>query len=257
MQTAAKFVLDQVSHVYGDGSSVTPSLAPISLGIPEGAVVSLIGRSGSGKTTLFNIIAGLLHPTSGRVLLDGDDVTGCTGLVGYMLQKDLLLPWRSVIANVALPLELAGVPRSAARARAAAQLPRYGLDGFADARPAALSGGMRQRAALLRTLLNGRSVLLLDEPFGALDAQTRLDMQALLMDVWQEQNLTIVLVTHDIDEAVLLSDQVHILGPRPGRIVASVAVTLPRPRDHATMALPEFARIRQDCLRWLTAGTSV
>ena len=188
------------------------------LSIESGRFVSLVGPSGCGKSTLFNIIAGLLEPTEGRVLIDGEDATGTIGRVGYMLQKDLLLPWRTVLDNVILGMEIQGMPLRAARERALPLLQNYGLAGFEYLYPNSLSGGMRQRAALLRTLLFDTDVILLDEPFGALDAQTKLQMQEWLMQLWSDFRKTVVFVTHDVDEAIYLSDEIHVMGTRPGRI---------------------------------------
>src|SRR5207302_11425478 len=179
-----------------------------------------VGPSGCGKSTLFNILAGLVEPTSGRVLLDGNPPDNLLGRFDYMPQKDLLMPWRTVLNNTTLGLEIAGVSRRAARERALEAFPRFGLTGFEDAWPMSLSGGMRQRAALLRTFLAGRDVMLLDEPFGALDAITRADMQEWLLGVWHSFERTIVLVTHDVDEAIFLADRVYVMSPRPGTMRA-------------------------------------
>ena len=192
-----------------------------------GRFVSLVGPSGCGKSTLFNVIAGLLQPTEGRVLIDGEDATGTIGRVGYMLQKDLLLPWRTVVDNVILGMEVQGTPRNEARQRALPLLHRYGMSGFEHLYPNSLSGGMRQRAALLRTLLFDTDVILLDEPFGALDAQTKLRMQEWLMQLWGDFRKTVVFVTHDVEEAIYLSDEIHVMGTRPGRILETIPIPSP------------------------------
>ena len=181
---SVKLRLDQVGMTFRTPTGAFTALAPVTLSISQGRFVSLIGPSGCGKSTIFNIIAGLLEPTGGRVLIDGADATGTIGRVGYMLQKDLLLPWRTVLDNVILGMEIQGVPLREARERALPLLQRYGLSGFEYLYPNALSGGMRQRAALLRTLLFDTDVILLDEPFGALDAQTKLQMQEWLLQLW-------------------------------------------------------------------------
>jgi ABC-type nitrate/sulfonate/bicarbonate transport system ATPase subunit len=223
-----------------------PVLSDVSLAAAPGDFASIIGPSGCGKSTLFNVLAGLMRPTSGAVLIDGVEVTGRIGLTGYMLQKDLLLPWRSVLDNTTLGLEMRGVPRRRARAQAREWVARFGLQGFEREYPAALSGGMRQRAALLRTFLAGQDILLLDEPFGALDALTRADMQRWLLDIWQELGKTILLVTHDVDEAIYLSDRVYVLSSRPGRVVEVIDVPLARPRDYQrTVTSPAFASIKR------------
>ena len=244
----AKLSLRDVTHVFGGGAGAITAVEDIAIDIRARSLVSVIGRSGCGKTTLFNIVAGLLRPTRGRVLLDGEDIGGRAGLVSYMLQKDLLLPWRTVVDNVVLGLELGGMRMAEARAHARPLMRRYGLGGFEDQYPAALSGGMRQRAALLRTLLCDRDVILLDEPFGALDAQTRFSMQEWLLDLWQDFGRTIVLVTHDVDEAVFLSDEIVVLSPRPGRVRARLPVPLPRPRARAIVTSAEFAHAKARCL---------
>src|SRR5262249_4128967 len=211
------------------GREAVTAVSDISLEVSGGQFASIIGRSGCGKTTLFNIVAGLLTPSQGKVLLDSDDVTGRAGLVAYMLQKDLLLPWRTVIENVVLGLELAGVSRRKSWPKALPLLRRYGLEGFEYSFPGALSGGMKQRGALLRTLLCERDVILLDEPFGALDAQTRISIQEWLLGLWKDFGRTVVLVTHDVDEAIFMSDRVYVLSPRPGRLKRVIAVELPTP----------------------------
>jgi ABC-type nitrate/sulfonate/bicarbonate transport system ATPase subunit len=193
----------------------------------------------------------LLQPTAGKVRIDGVDATGTIGRVGYMLQKDLLLPWRTVLDNVILGMEIQGVPLRDARARALPLLQRYGLAGFEYLYPNSLSGGMRQRAALLRTLLFDTDVILLDEPFGALDAQTKLQMQEWLMRLWSDFGKTVLFVTHDVEEAIYLSDELHVMGTRPGRIIETIAVELPRPRVRTSALTPEFLAIKERCLELL------
>src|SRR5580704_17607793 len=246
-----KLRLDQVSMAFRTPNSVFTALSPVSLTIEQGRFVSLIGPSGCGKSTIFNIIAGLLEPTGGRVLIDGVDATGTIGRVGYMLQKDLLLPWRTVLDNVVLGMESQSVPLRAARERALPLLRRYGLSGFEYLYPSSLSGGMRQRAALLRTLLFDTDVILLDEPFGALDAQTKLQMQEWLMRLWSDFGKTVLFVTHDVEEAIYLSDELHVMGTRPGRIIATIPVHLPRPRVRTSALTPEFLAIKERCLQLL------
>ena len=243
-----KLQLDQVAMTFASGAHRTQALAPVSLQVAEGRFVSLIGPSGCGKSTLFNVVAGLLAPTDGRVLIDGEDITGCIGRVGYMLQKDLLLPWRSVLDNVILGMEIRGVPMAESRARALPYLRRYGLGGFEHRFPNELSGGMRQRAALLRTLLMDTDIVLLDEPFGALDAQTRSRMQEWLLQIWGDFGKTVVFITHDIDEAIFLSDEIHVMGARPGRVICSLDVNLPRPRDRTVLTQSGFMALKQHCL---------
>jgi ABC-type nitrate/sulfonate/bicarbonate transport system ATPase subunit len=230
-----------------DGHTFT-ALAPIDLDVPAGRFISLIGPSGCGKSTIFNITAGLQRPTTGTVMIDGEDATGIIGQVGYMLQKDLLLPWRTVLDNVALGMEIRGVPKSEARERALPLLHRYGLGGFEHRYPSALSGGMRQRAALLRTLMIDVDVILLDEPFGALDAQTKAHMQEWLLQLFHDFGRTVIFVTHDVEEAIFLSDDVYIMGSRPGRIIDKMPIDLPRPRERSVVTSPRFVAMKQYCL---------
>jgi ABC-type nitrate/sulfonate/bicarbonate transport system ATPase subunit len=246
-----KLRLDDVSMAFATPAGLFQALARVSLAVPSGQFVSLIGPSGCGKSTIFNIVAGLQEPSTGRVMIDGVDATGTIGRVGYMLQKDLLLPWRTLIDNIILGMEIQGVPLREARERALPLLRRYGLGGFEHAYPNALSGGMRQRAALLRTLLFDTDVILLDEPFGALDAQTKTQMQEWLLQLWSDFAKTVVFVTHDVEEAIFLSDEVHVMGTRPGRIVETLAVELPRPRLRSCTTTPEFMAMKERCLELL------
>ncbi|MBY3989673.1 ABC transporter ATP-binding protein [Rhodococcus fascians] len=216
-----------------------PVLDGVSFGVRPGEFVSIIGPSGSGKSTVFNMLAGLDTPDSGSVR-----VPPCA----YMPQKDLLFPWRSVLDNTSLGLEVQGVAKKEARARARELFPVFGLDGYESARPSELSGGMRQRAALLRTVVQGRSVLLLDEPFGALDSLTRSDMQAWLQQVWSEFRWTVLMITHDIREAVYLSDRVVVLSTRPAHVRRQVDVPLPRPRDLEIVTTPQFAAVEKQLM---------
>jgi ABC-type nitrate/sulfonate/bicarbonate transport system ATPase subunit len=251
LASPTKLRLDDVSMTFATPAGRFEALAQVSLVVPSGRFVSLIGPSGCGKSTIFNIVAGLQEPTTGRVMIDGADATGTIGRVGYMLQKDLLLPWRTLIDNIILGMEIQGVPLREAREKALPLLRRYGLGGFEQAYPSALSGGMRQRAALLRTLLVDTDVILLDEPFGALDAQTKLQMQEWLLALWSDFAKTVVFVTHDVEEAIFLSDEVHVMGTRPGRIVETLGVDLPRPRLRSCTAKPEFMAIKERCLELL------
>jgi ABC-type nitrate/sulfonate/bicarbonate transport system ATPase subunit len=225
-----------------------PALRDVSLELFEGEFVSLVGPSGCGKTTLLKILAGLMAPSAGEALLDGAEAGELLGRVGYMPQDDQLMPWRTTLDNLTLGLELAGTPRAEARTRARQELDLFGLQGFEQRWPSALSGGMRQRAALLRTFLAGRDVLLLDEPFGALDALTREAMREWLLGVWEADRKTILLVTHDVEEALFLSDRVYVLSGRPGQIRATLAVPLPRPRTLELASRPEFVALKEQLL---------
>ncbi len=198
----------------------------LSFDIFERDFVSIIGPSGCGKTTVFNVIAGLLEPDSGTLRFRGQIVPGLRGRVGYMMQKDLLFPWRTVLGNVMLGLEMKGVGKRQATDIAREYLANFGLLGFENAYPRTLSGGMRQRAALIRTLITDPDILLLDEPFSALDYQTRLYLEGVLLDAVERFNKTVVLVTHDIDEAVALSKRVIVLGNRPAKVKSVHEITL-------------------------------
>ena len=226
-------------------------LDDIKLTVGEGEFVSIIGPSGCGKSTLLNIVAGLDSADSGTTSVEGTQGSSSLGQVGYMQQKDLLLPWRTVLDNTILGLELAGVPKRQARSRALELTETFGLDGFEGQYPYALSGGMRQRAAFLRTMLMDQEVILLDEPFGALDALTRVQMQEWLLQLWDSLRKTIVLITHDMDEAILLSDRVYVLTPRPGRIATILEVDLPRPRSYEQVTEPAFSRLKSRLLKHL------
>jgi ABC-type nitrate/sulfonate/bicarbonate transport system ATPase subunit len=254
---SVKVQLDRVGKEFATPGGAFRAVAPLELSIETGCFISLVGPSGCGKSTLFNIIAGLLPPTEGRIIIDGDDATGTIGRVGYMLQKDLLLPWRTVLDNVILGMEIQGKPLPEARERALPLLKKYGLGGFESFYPNSLSGGMRQRAALLRTLLFDTDVILLDEPFGALDAQTKLQMQEWLMQLWSDFLKTVVFVTHDVDEAIYLSDEIHVMGTRPGRILESIPIGLPRPRMRTASLTPDFIAIKERCLNLLAAGPNL
>jgi ABC-type nitrate/sulfonate/bicarbonate transport system ATPase subunit len=224
MQTTAEapvkepLLISGLTRRYGQ----VTALEGMDLAVGRGEVVAVVGPSGCGKSTLLELIAGLQEPDEGSVT---------AAEASYMPQRDLLLPWRDALANAALALECEGVPRSEARRRAEPLFERFGLAEFERARPAELSGGMRQRVAFLRTLLPGRPVLLLDEPFGSLDSITRAAMQHWLADALAQEPRTVVLVTHDVEEAVFLADRVVVLSPRPGRVVAEIDVGLDRPRD--------------------------
>ena len=230
------------------GHDAMTALEGVDIDIRAGEFVSIIGPSGCGKSTLFNMLAGLIKPSNGTIYLDGSEPDSLLGKIGYMPQKDLLMPWRTVLDNVTLGLEMDGMRRRAARAQAMDELPRFGLKGFEQRWPSSLSGGMRQRAALLRTFLAGREVMLLDEPFGALDALTRQAMQEWLLELWASDRKTVVFITHDVEEAVYLSDRVHVMSGRPGRVELSLDITLPRPRSYEMTVSPEFNALKQQLL---------
>jgi ABC-type nitrate/sulfonate/bicarbonate transport system ATPase subunit len=223
----------------------------VSMELHDQEIVSLLGISGAGKTTLFNVISGLLTPDCGHVFLKGQDITGQAGHVSYMLQKDLLLPYRTVVDNVALPLLLHGTPKKEAREKAGALFAEFGLEGTQNKWPAQLSGGMRQRAALLRTYLSSEGVALLDEPFSALDTITKDAMHTWYLNVMQKIELSTLFITHDIDEAILLSDRIYILAGKPGRIITELPVAEPRPRTRDFTLTDEFLRYKRKIIELL------
>ena len=251
-----KIWVESISKSFVVEGRVQPVLDGISFNVYDGEFVSIIGPSGCGKSTLLNIIAGLDTPDTGAVLVEDEPAGQRLGRIGYMQQKDLLLPWRTVLDNAILGLELQGVPRRQARKRALELTEDFGLSGFENQYPFVLSGGMRQRAAFLRTILLNQDVILLDEPFGALDALTRVQMQEWLLNLWESLGKTIVLITHDVDEAILLSDRVYVLTARPGRITMDVEVGLPRPRDYRQVTEPEFAVLKARLLEPLREESS-
>jgi ABC-type nitrate/sulfonate/bicarbonate transport system ATPase subunit len=252
MSDQPKLVIDDVECRFGP----TVALSSTSLEVQPGEFVAIVGPSGCGKSTLMNVVAGMQQPTSGRVLVDGKDVTGATGHVGYMFQKDLLVPWRTVTGNIVLGAALTGRATREDRMQARKLAARYGLGDFVDHFPHALSGGMRQRVALMRTLAFDRDILLLDEPFGALDSQTRFDMQQWLLQVWSDSARTVLFITHDVDEAVFLADRVVVMSARPGRVRAVHNVNLPRPRVLDTVTSPEFTALKRTVLSDLYASRS-
>jgi NitT/TauT family transport system ATP-binding protein len=225
--------IDGVSQVFAAGRrrDPVPALDGIDLEVGENELVTLVGRSGCGKSTLLRIVAGLLRPSAGAVTIDGVPVTRPRRDVSVMFQRPALLPWRNVLENVLLPVEVHGLDRREYRRRALDLLELAGLEGFAERAPWELSGGMQQRVALCRALVSDPRILLMDEPFAALDALTREDLSLELQRIWQEHRKTIVFVTHSIEEAVILADRVVVMSPRPGRIARIVRVDLPRPRS--------------------------
>lgn len=237
-----------ISKTYRRDDEPVKALDGITIRVEAGEFVSIIGPSGCGKSTLFNLLAGLESPDSGTIHIDQTEATGQRGLVAYMPQRDALLPWRSVCENAVLAATLQRGDVEAARREARSLLGVFGLEGFGDSLPAALSGGMRQRAALLRTVLWKRPIMLLDEPFGALDALTRTHLQEWLLGLWDTLDRTIVLVTHDVDEALLLSDRVYVLSPRPGQVVCELAVPFSRPRHFDIVTSTEFAHMKGQLL---------
>jgi NitT/TauT family transport system ATP-binding protein len=245
-KTFYKTVRDQVIDV--------PVLADIDFAVERGCFVSVIGPSGCGKSTLLRIIDGLIRPDSGRVLVDGAEVTEPGFNRAVVFQYFGLYPWRNVLGNVAFGLELQSIPKKERTQRALANIRLVGLQGFEHHYPHELSGGMRQRVGFARALTFDPDIILMDEPFSAVDEQTRELLQHELLELWSKSGKTIIFITHSIDEAVYMSDRVIVMGPRPGRIVQVIDVDLPRPRDDSTRARPEFGRIRTDAWKILKAG---
>jgi len=223
----------------------------ISITLEENQFVTILGPSGSGKSTLFNIISGLLMPDKGRVLIEGEDYTGKTGRVSYMHQKDLLLPWKNILENVSIPLILKRSSKKDAEKKALEYFHLFGLDGFEKGYPNQLSGGMRQRAALLRTYLFANDIMLLDEPFGGLDAMTKRKMQHWLLEVFKNLNASILFITHDIDEAIFLSDKIYVFSERPASVKAVFEVNITRPRDNNTLTSTDFNDMKKEILNLL------
>ncbi len=236
---------------FGEAPRQTVAVRNVDLSIQPGEFVTLIGPSGCGKSTLFGMIAGLLPPDSdGSLLLNGkvQQDGAMLGKIAFMPQRDLLFPWRTVLDNATLALEVEGMPRRKARPKAEALFPEFGLAGFEQHYPHQLSGGMRQRVALMRTFLFERDLILLDEPFGALDALTRSMMQRWLLDIWARHRRTVLFITHDIDEAIFLGDKVVVMTARPGTIKCEEVITLPRPRDLSVVTTPEFMAVKKKLL---------
>jgi len=228
-----------------------PVLQDVSVELHQGELVCLLGVSGGGKTTLFNVISGLLSPDQGRVLLDGEDITARPGHISYMLQKDLLLPYRTIEDNVALPLVIKGMKKKQARSEVSPLFAQFGLEGTQKKYPSQLSGGMRQRAALLRTYMFSRDVALLDEPFSALDTLTKSSIHKWYLDVMENIRLSTLFITHDIDEAILLSDRIYLLSGSPGRIVEEIVIHEPKPRRSDFNLTPEFLAYKRRILALL------
>ena len=228
-----------------------PVLQDISIELNRGELVCLLGVSGGGKTTLFNVISGLLSPDEGRVLLDGKDITSAPGHISYMLQKDLLLPYYTMEDNVALPLVLKGVKKKEARNRVSPMFAQFGLEGTQKQYPAQLSGGMRQRAALLRTYMFSQDVALLDEPFSALDTLTKSAIHRWYLEVMENIKLSTLFITHDIDEAILLSDRIYLLSGSPGKITGEIVIEEPKPRRQDFNLTPKFLEYKRKILSML------
>ncbi|WP_210529617.1 ABC transporter ATP-binding protein [Rubellimicrobium arenae] len=260
----AKVVISGLRKTFEvDGAALT-AIERIDLSIPAQQFVSIVGTSGCGKSTLLNMVGGLDRPSGGRILIDGAPVTGPGRDRGFVFQSYTLFEWMTVSGNIRFALEKSALPRSEKEALVGHFIEAVGLRGFENAYPKQLSGGMRQRVAIARALVYRPSILLMDEPFGALDAQTRGMMQELLLKVWEEHRVTVLFVTHDVDEAIFLADRVIILASRPGRVKRDIAVDLPRPRAFDLVTEPRFmalkreilAEIREETLKVMAADLS-
>ncbi|MES2259681.1 MAG: ABC transporter ATP-binding protein [Pseudomonadota bacterium] len=249
--TQGRIAIERLHIHLGHGASAFEAVQDISLDVEAGEFVCLLGPSGCGKSTLLGALAGHLSPSRGAITVDGQVVRGPHPERGLVFQQHTLFPWKKVLENVAFGLKMQGVPRAERHARALELIELVGLAGFENHYPGQLSGGMKQRVEIARVLINHPRVMLMDEPFGALDAQTRLMMQQLLLDVWARIKTTIVFITHDIDEALFLADRILVMSPRPGRIVEELRLDFERPRDAALVTSPEFTRLKRHCLALL------
>lgn len=245
MQETPVLTAQHVSHVFETDNGPLPALRNVNLSLARNTFTCLVGPSGCGKSTLLRILSGLVIPTGGTVAIDGQPISKPHPAIRHVFQQANLMPWRTVLDNIALPLELAGVPKDEREAEAAALVSLVGLTGFETSYPSELSGGMAQRVAIARALIQQPEVLLLDEPFGALDAMTRDALGEELLRIWQARESTVLMVTHSIAEAILLADRVLVMSPRPGHLEASFEVDLPRPRTLAMQHSPEAGALAQ------------
>lgn len=252
----AELAFEHVSFAYGKSSDQQAVFKDFSLTVQKGEFVTVLGPSGVGKSTFFRLVAGLEDPEGGKILLNGVETTDRLGRIGYMPQQDLLLPWRTVLENGLLPLEIQGVNKKVAKERVLSYIEKFGLAGTAHQFPHELSGGMRQRVSFLRAYLGGNDILLLDEPFSALDSFTRFAMQEWLLAQWEDVNKTIIFITHDIEEAVFLSDRILLLNESP--VIGeceNVAVNLPRPRSEEQRSEAAFMTLKQELLKRIRKGS--
>ena len=249
----SRLEVKNLTQTFDQKNTALRVLDGLNFSVDDGQFVALLGPSGCGKSTLFNIVSGLLVPDTGEIYLNDERIYGNTGDFAYMQQKDLLLPWRTVLRNVLIGPEIHDEPLNTAKMEAQQRLAQLGLSGFENSYPMQLSGGMRQRVALVRTLLFRKEILLLDEPFGALDAMTRTVMQSILLDIWSENRQTVLLITHDVEEALLLADKIYVLTARPATLKAEVPVPLPRPRNITDASL---IRLKKELLTLLQVEMS-
>ncbi|MDB5053002.1 MAG: transporter ATP-binding protein [Bacilli bacterium] len=238
--------LKGIVKTYEENGNVEYIIKDISMTVGKGEFVSIIGPSGCGKSTLFHIIGGLTEPTAGQVWMEGKEVTGQKGLISYMPQDHALFPWRTIAENVIIAQEVAGVPIKAAMVQAREWLVKVGLAGYENAYPHILSGGMQQRAAFLRALLSPQEFMCLDEPFGSLDALTRMDMQQWLLSIWEQNKRSVLFITHSIEEALYLSDRIYLLSNSPASVIREIHVPFSRPRLEEHMNDPVFHALKQE-----------
>ncbi|MCK0473068.1 ABC transporter ATP-binding protein [Halalkalibacter sp. APA_J-10(15)] len=241
----------QLSNIHYTFSDQTNVINDLHLYIEKGEFVSLIGPSGCGKSTLFNLISGLEIPSAGEILLNGHSIVGQRNHASYMMQKDLLLPWKTVLENALLGAEISKQNIAESKKKAFELLPLFGLDGYEHYYPHVLSGGMKQRAALLRTFLHQKELLLLDEPFGALDALTREHMHEWLLSIWSKLRRSVLFITHSIDEAIFLSDRICVMAPKPTNVLVEYSVKLPRPRTKEMIVTEEYLSLKKQLMQSL------
>jgi NitT/TauT family transport system ATP-binding protein len=246
-KTSTKLAIENLQVRYNTKDHSTLAIENVNLTVRDGEFVSVVGPSGCGKSTLLKVVAGLLQPASGRALIDGKPITGIPDGVGMVFQNDALLPWKTIEDNVRLPLEIKGLPRSEQTAEVNRLLEMVGLAGFEKYHPKQLSGGMRKRVALARTFAYDPDIFLMDEPFGPLDAQTRVRIGEEFLKIWERVGKSVLFITHDIEEAIALSDRVIVMTKRPGRIKAEFEVTLPRPRPFYDIRFePAFKQLQKE-----------
>ncbi|MTI81561.1 MAG: ABC transporter ATP-binding protein [Firmicutes bacterium] len=240
-----------VNKIFGNGATKVQALSNINLNVAENELAVIVGPSGCGKSTLLNIVAGLEQATNGLVRMNGVEITNPGADRGMVFQSYTLFPWLTVQKNVEFGLKIKGISKKERQGISQRYIELVGLKGFEDALPKTLSGGMKQRVAIARVLANKPEMLLMDEPFGALDAQTRVVMQEQLLRVWEKEQTTILFITHDIDEAVLLADNIYVMSRRPGCIKEKIKVDIPRPRDHRVTVSPRFSEIKKEIMEML------
>ncbi|MDQ8733419.1 ABC transporter ATP-binding protein [Paenibacillus sp. LHD-38] len=252
---SATLQVQNIRKKYGKGASSKEVLAGLSFAVADGEFVSIVGPSGSGKTTLFQVIGGLEQPSEGEIWINGKHTTGERGHISYMPQQSSLLPWETVAGNIELSLKISGIDRKTAKLGTEEWLERIGLDEYANDYPHVLSGGMQQRVSFLRALLAPQRLMLLDEPFGALDALTRMQMQQWLMSIWEQNRRSVLLVTHSIEEALFLSDRIIVLSASPAEVLEEFQVPFERPRHEALWTDPRFNALKQRIYELLKVGT--